>query len=158
MSSPRVEKMGEYQIEALASFSLSARVLSKDRYWTGRESDLSPYDLALGWGRMSDSAVYGQLDIEQYGRWYHYQWDERGPPIPKAEIVRSSANMHLIPATAQIKDALGDVDRHDKVHLEGYLVEVRAPDGWKWRSSMSREDSGGHSCEVFAVTKVERLK
>jgi hypothetical protein len=158
MSSPRVEKMGEYQIEALASFSLSARVLSKDRYWTGRESDLSPYDLALGWGRMSDSAVYGQLDIEQYGRWYHYHWDERGPPIPKAEIVNSSANMHIIPATAQIKNALGDVDRHDKVHLEGYLVEVRAPDGWKWRSSMSREDSGGHSCEVFAVTKVERLE
>lgn len=156
MSEPRTEKMGDYEIHALASFSLDARVLRKERYWLDKESSLAPYDFALGWGPMSDSSVYGRLDIEQYGRWYHYQWDSRGPPIPVQEIVRHSANMHLIPATPKVKSDLGSVRRHDVISLEGYLVEVRSGDGWRWKSSLSREDSGGGSCEVFVVTNLVR--
>lgn len=154
LDTPRVEKMGDYEIEALATFSLEARVLGKERYWTGPEADLSPYDLALGWGPMSDSSVYGKLEIDQYGRWYHYRWGAGGPPIPKNEIIRHSANMHVIPATDDVQDRLGDVERHDVVFLSGYLVAVRGPDGWRWRSSLSREDSGSRSCEVFVVTEV----
>ena len=153
---PKTERLGDYQFEALASFSLAARVLAKERYWFGRESDLAPYDLALGWGPMSDSAVYGKLDIEQYGRWYHYSWGAGGPPIAVGEIIRHSANMHIIPASSKVKSALGGVDRHDSLYLEGYLVEIRGSDGWRWRSSLTREDSGGGSCEVFVVTRLER--
>jgi hypothetical protein len=43
-----------YQIAALATFDIRARVIRSTRYWFGRESDLSPVDLALGWGAMSD--------------------------------------------------------------------------------------------------------
>ncbi|MFW5740867.1 MAG: hypothetical protein ACOC1F_10930 [Myxococcota bacterium] len=154
LDDPRIDSMGDYLIEALASLSLDARVLGKERYRTGREADLSPYDLALGWGRMSDSSVYGKLDFDQYGRWYHFRWGAEGPPIPKEEIARSSANMHIIPATDEIRDRLGDIERHDVVRLEGYLVAVRAPDGWRWRSSLSRSDTGARSCEVFVVTTV----
>jgi hypothetical protein len=38
-----------YQITPLASFVIKAKVLSKNSYMLGRESDLSPIDLALGW-------------------------------------------------------------------------------------------------------------
>ena len=31
------------------------------------------------------------------------------------------------------------------------LVEVRGADGWTWRSSLSREDSGNGGCEVVYV-------
>lgn len=38
-----------YQITPLASLVIKAKVLSKNGHLKGRESDLSPIDLALGW-------------------------------------------------------------------------------------------------------------
>ena len=140
-------------LKPLAGFSLEARVLSREDYSLGRESDLSPTDLALGWGRMRDDAVLDRLDIDQSNRWYHYRW--RGtPPIPVAEIVRSSANMHMIPANASVAKALGNVEEGDRVRIDGWLVQAEAKDGWHWRSSLSREDSGGGACEVVYVCSI----
>ena len=56
------------QLSPLAGFSIEARVLSREDYRAGREAELSPTDLALGWGRMRDDAVLARLDI--------------GPPAP----------------------------------------------------------------------------
>ena len=72
------------------------RVEMPDRF--DREADYAPTDLALGWGRMTEDAVVARLDIRQSGRWYRYRW-QGDPPIPLAEIVRSSANMHMVPPT-----------------------------------------------------------
>ena len=137
----------------LAGFSVDARVLSREDYHTGREADLSPTDLALGWGAMRDDAVLSRLDISQSGRWYHYAW--RGdPPLPPDDIARSSANMHLIPANTNVADALHRVRRDDRVRIDGWLVEADAPDGWHWRSSLTRDDSGDGACEVIYVCAI----
>jgi hypothetical protein len=56
------EKNG-YRIAPLATFDIRARVISSARYRFGRESDLSPVDLVLGWGAMSDSAVLKQISF-----------------------------------------------------------------------------------------------
>ncbi len=77
----------------LAGFSVQARVLSREDYRHGRESDLSPTDLALGWQRMAEDAAVGALDIRQSSRWYRYRWSGQ-PPLPPEEIVRSSANVN----------------------------------------------------------------
>jgi len=138
---------GDARVLPQAGFSIEARVLSREDYHLGREADYAPTDLALGWGRMRDDAVLSRLDISQGGRWYHYRW--RGdPPIPPREIVRSSANMHIIPADGRVADALDAVREGDRVRIDGWLVNVEAGDGWRWRSSLSREDSGGGACEV----------
>ena len=142
-------------LQPLAGFSVEARVLSREDYRMGRESDLSPTDLALGWGRMRDDAVIDRLDIDQSNRWYHYRW-QGAPPIPAAEIVRSSANMHMIPADSATAKELGRVRIGDKVRIDGWLVEADAPDGWRWRSSLTREDSGGGACEVVYVCSIAR--
>src|SRR3546814_10278228 len=60
-------------LQPLAGFSIDARVLSREDYSTGREADLSPTDLALGWQEMADDAVLSRLDISQSGRWYRYR-------------------------------------------------------------------------------------
>ena len=39
----------------------------------------------------------------------------------------------------------------DVVALGGYLITVEAKDGWRWRSSLSRNDSGGGACELVWV-------
>jgi hypothetical protein len=143
-------------LQPLAGFSIEARVLSREDYRLGREADLSPTDLALGWQAMRDDAVLSQLDISQSSRWYSFRWKDQ-PPLPPGEIARSSANMHMIPASDAVADALANVDKGDSVRIEGWLVEASAPDGWRWRSSTTREDTGGGACEVVYVCAITRL-
>ena len=140
----------------LAGFSVDAKVLSRRDYSSDREAQLSPVDLALGWGPMRDDAVIERLNITQSNRWFHYRY--RGdPPIPRADITRSASNMHMIPADADVARALDDVETGDRVRIDGWLVEANAPDGWRWRSSTSRDDSGAGACEVVYVCSVTEL-
>ena len=142
-------------LQPLAGFSVDARVLSREDYGFGREADYSPTDLALGWGRMGDEAVLDRLDISQSSRWYHYRW--RGdPPIPPREIIQSSANMHMIPSDRTVASALREVRPGQRVRIDGWLVQVDANDGWHWRSSTTREDTGGGACEVVYVCSISR--
>jgi len=149
----------EYSYHSLADFRLEARVLGKEGYSLDRESDISPYDLALGWGPMSDQAVIDQLNISQRTRWYH--WETRKYPIPKRDIQKYSANMHIIPANEDVEKELDKIVKGNIIKLEGLLVEVAAADAedrWKWTSSLSRDDTGGGACEVVWVEKITILK
>jgi hypothetical protein len=142
-----------YRITPLASFSLEARVLAAERYRFDRQADLSPVDLALGWGPMSDSAVLATIDISQSRRFYY--WHVERFPIPRRDIETHSANMHMIPATRSIERALKSMRPGQIVKLAGYLVEASAANGWRWRSSLTREDTGAGACELVWVTDLE---
>ncbi len=146
-------RVDQYQITPLADFQVTARVLSKERYYFGRESELSPLDLALGWGPMSDEEVLRKIKITQSARWYY--WKSRDLPIRKSIVVSHSANMHIIPATEELRDRLIHVRKGEVISFTGKLVKITARDGFHWESSMSREDSGGHSCEVVWVESLQ---
>lgn len=145
---------GEFRIQPLAAFSLRARVLARSDYRFDAGAGLSPVDLALGWGRMSDTTVIEQLDIRQSARFYSYSWGPEGPPIPVPEIVLSSANMHLVPGDVAVAGNLGRVRQGDIVWIEGQLIEATGEGGWRWRSSTTREDSGAGACELVWVTSI----
>jgi hypothetical protein len=150
-------RLGKYSVTPLATYSIKAVVLSRQRYRVDRESEIAPLDLALGWGSMSIAGVINDLSISQSGRWYEYRWSDE-PPLDPRTIATHSANTHCIPANAQIRRQLFAIQRHDLVTLTGYLVEVASGDGYHWRSSLTREDTRGGACEVMWVTKVERQK
>lgn len=139
----------DYAITPLQSFEIEARVLSIEHYSFGREADLAPVDLALGWGSMSDEAVLSKIEISQSNRFYH--WHVDAFPIPREQIESNSANMHMIPANRTIEKTLKSIRPGQVVKLSGYLVEVKAPDGWHWRSSLSRTDTGNGACELVYV-------
>jgi hypothetical protein len=141
----------DFTITPLADFSVTARVLSREDYRFDPTSSISPTDLALGWGRMSDSAVLARLVIRQSSRWYTYSWQTRDPPIPPREMIRSSANMHMLPADDSVRSALKTVRPGDVVHLDGQLIEAHSTNGGVWRSSMTRNDTGDGACEVVYV-------
>ena len=147
---------GGYTITPLARYTVTAVVLSRERYHNDHEADLSPLDLALGWGPMSIAGVINDLKISQSGRWYEYSYPGE-PPLDPGLIASHSANTHCLPADEVRSDLLA-VKRHELVTLEGYLVEVSGDGGYHWRSSLSREDTGAHACEVMWITRVNHRK
>lgn len=142
-----------FRIVPLARFEVEARVLGAERYWLWREALLSPVDVALGWGPMSDQRVLDRLEISQGNRYYHFRW-RGGPPIPAPSIVEHSANMHLIPSSPDVWRRLRAVRAGQVVRFAGYLVSARMPDGWRWNSSLTRTDTGPGSCELVWVEEI----
>jgi hypothetical protein len=155
LDAPIPLQRGDYRIQPLAEFSIKARVLGVERYYLGREADLSPVDLALGWGAMSDPAVLRQIQISQSSRFYY--WYVNKFPIPREEIETYSANMHMIPANGSIADQLSAIRPGQIIRLHGYLVEAHAGDNWRWSSSLRRDDTGRGACELVWVESLEKL-
>jgi hypothetical protein len=148
-------RAGEYRIEPLASYDITARVLGVKWYpeGTDRFADVSSVDLALGWGRMADRELLQRLNVRQDDRWYFVKW--RSVPISAKEVIASSANTHILPASPEVAAKLANVKAGDMVHLKGYLVDTVGGDGWRWASSVARDDTGGGSCEALWVEEVE---
>ena len=140
-------------LQPLAGFSVDGRVLSTRRYGEDREAEFAPIDIALGWNRMRDDDVVSSLDVRQQNRWYFTRWDAT-PPIPITQVRLESANMHMIPANREVAAALDAITTGQRVRIDGWLVEVRAKDGWRWRSSTTRDDHGPGGCEVIHVCSV----
>jgi hypothetical protein len=150
----RTWKMGQYQVAALAEYTIWARVLHTESYWLDRGADLSPVDLAVGWGRMSDQSIVDQLEFWQGQRWYRYWPRKSTVPLSADEMNAQSANIHIIPGNDEVKRALKSVRVGNLVEMDGYLVQVDGPGGFSWRSSLSRTDTGAGACELFRVEKV----
>lgn len=64
----------------------------------------------------------------------------------------------MIPSSEEIEDILDQIIVGNLIEIEGYLVEVKATDNWKWKSSMSWEDTGGGACELVYIEKLKILR
>jgi hypothetical protein len=60
----------------------------------------------------------------------------------------------MIPADDSIASKLKSVKTGQVVKIKGFLVRADAPDGWHWRSSLTREDTGNGACEVVFVKEI----
>lgn len=142
------------QIEPMANFSATARVLSAKHYSGERDGEAVPVDLALGWGEMSDWAVLKEVTVGQRHRYYN--WRVKDWILPREVIETSSANMHFVPADAAIQDRLEDAGRGDVIRFSGYLIQIHGAEG-PWSSSMTRDDVGARACEVVFLESFEIL-
>ena len=142
-----------YRLTRRAKFTIRARVLSRENYRWGSESDLSPIDLALGWGAMSEQAVLDRITITQGSRWYFTRYDLPAP-ISDQAIINNSSNMHMVPANRWVLKKLKEIRHGDVVRLKGFLVDIDSDSGFRWRTSLSRDDTGNGSCELFYVEDI----
>jgi hypothetical protein len=145
-------QLNGFTLTPLASYAIEARVLSREDYSSGVEAELSPTDLAVGWGPMSDETVLNKIDISQRHRFFY--WHVDAFPIPQRDIEVHAANMHIIPANDTVKRQLTKIRTGQLVNIKGQLVEAKRADGWHWRSSLSREDTGNGACELMYVTEL----
>lgn len=151
-AAPNSQKQPSYEVRELEPYQGQFRILSRKNYSSGREAQFSPIDLAVGWGDMARPEIYQQIDIKQRNRSYY--WHTDAAPIPLAQIAAQSANMHIVPANADIARQLQQIRQHDLVYLKGALIEIQSSDGWRWRSSLLRTDTGQGACELMRVDEI----
>lgn len=142
-----------FKLNAIAKYHLRARVLGTKRYYGGIQSGLVPVDVAVGWGSMSDQSVLDQLSLSMSNRFFFYQWQNQ-PPVPKDVIMRSAANNHVISADGKVSSTVKGLRRGQIVDMSGWLVEATGPEGFRWKSSLRRDDTGNGACELFYVDKI----
>ena len=145
-------RRGDFVLTPRAEFSAEARVLGKENYYVDAGAKLIPVDFAMGWGPMSDTALIDRLRISQSGRFYFWGYSGEAP-APHQEIIRSSANMHLIPSDAAVKKVLSTARVGDVVAIEGDLVDAKSDGGWSMTTSLNRDDSGAGACEIVYVRR-----
>jgi hypothetical protein len=144
------------KIIALADYTLHAHVLSTERYRMGAEADYSPVDWAVAWGPVADPTVIKQLRIMQASRYYAWRVDTL--PLPQKTMNDNMANVHIVPANSAVRELALAIEKGDRIRAKGKLVRIERADGWRWVSSLTREDSGGGACELFWVESIERVK
>ncbi|MBB6094547.1 hypothetical protein HNQ60_003434 [Povalibacter uvarum] len=144
---------GDYRVAPRARYDITARVLSVEPYRVDGGAGIAPIDFAVGWGPMSDSTVLDHFRVTQGSRFFTIYPDEEAIDLPTA--LRSAANMHLIPGSAQVREQLESTRAGNIVRLQGMLVNVSRADGFTWETSLSRNDTGAGACELFFVEQVE---
>ena len=145
----------EFVLDKRASYRVAARVLSRERYFWGWRSHLSPLDLALGWGYMADARVDRFIEWRQAGRWYFYTWSGDSP-YRAQDIQGESSNVHIVPGSSNLRRALLQVDAGDMLELSGALIYARRTHAAtvEWQSSLTRTDRGAGACELMLVERL----
>lgn len=148
---------GEFEITPVAEYRIAAMVVGSKRYRFGWEAYVSPLDLALAWGKLTDPEYDAYISYSQANRWYFYRY-KAGSPFSKKYVITHSSNHHIIPATDNLRKALERVQEKDQIYLEGFLVNLTGTYGSRevwWKTSLSRSDSGDGSCELFYVKRAQ---
>lgn len=156
-----IEKLAEYDItgkvEAIKDYSTSAFVIDT----TGRKALnlMSPRDITLSWGEIALKENNGHIYCDQYEGGYRYvmiKWDSwLEKKFTRSKILSSVSNNHVITLDKNAKKALMKVKEGQIMRIIGHLVYVEGSDGTTWGpSSMSRTDSGMHSCEIVLADKI----
>ncbi len=142
----------DFTFRPRAAYDVSARVAGTERYWAGPAGALVPWDFVLTWGDLTLEPYLSRVEYLQIGRFY--SWSAKDTGLDPAYIASHSANTHLIPADTRLGFVLGRVRRGDIVRLTGDLVDVSTADGFQWKTSLSRTDSGDGGCELLYVRSV----
>jgi hypothetical protein len=141
-----------FRLVPRASYDVAARVASTERYREGLSGALLPWDFALTWGAATKEPAWSNVSYIQTGRFYN--WSTHDLSLDFGYLSSHTANTHLIPATSRIGSVLGLVHRGDVVRLEGDLVDVEGPDGFTWKTSLTRTDTGPGACETLYVRAI----
>lgn len=147
-------RKGTITLQPLARFEVSAVTASAERYRMDDGAFLIPVDLALIWGDLPAEPYKSRVSYGQMARFYFWRTDDT-QGLDLGYVQRHSSNMHLIPATSNLRNALLAVDEGDAVRLRGLLVDAARTDGFTWKSSTSRNDDGPGACELVWVEEAQ---
>ena len=146
-------RKGRVTLTPRAAYDVAAVVERVEPYWLDATAFLSPFDLALAWGDVPTPEIRDRLDVEQ--SWRFFFWRTSDPSIDVGYVIEHSANTHVIPASTNVRRALGIIDAGDEIRLNGLLVDVASDRGLTWQTSLVRTDHGDRGCEIVWVESVQ---
>ena len=166
-----------YLIKPVADYEVTARVLHTRHYLSTRNAaDLIPFDIALGWGIMSDLYAVKEWFLFHHsnvgGRilWVKFRANPEDIPLEYQQEPSTGlhfSNNHIIPASAEVYNRLKEMKAGDFVRLKGYLVDItsRERPGWVWKTSKYDRtdpaknfywgDAGEPTCDTLFVTEAQ---
>jgi hypothetical protein len=140
----------------VAHYKVSGMVVSRKTYDEGWAGRISPIDLAIAWGKLTEPEYDRDLQYRHGHRWYFYRL-KKGSLLNNEYVASHSSNHHMIPANENIRRALKTIARKNRVVLEGRLVNIKGTFKGQavfWDTSLYRNDTGQGACELFYVMKV----
>ena len=146
-------RVRDYRLTPRAEYDISAVVGGTARYRFDPFAAVAPVDAVLTWGALPEAPYSGRVSYDQMTRFYF--WSTRAGDLDLRYIATHSANVHLLPATNNLRRALLGLDAGDQVRLRGLLVDVDRDDGVWMRTSTVRTDTGAGACEVFWVERAQ---
>lgn len=157
LTGAREVKNNNVVIYAQAFYKIHGRVVHIMPYYIGVSGGLSPVDFAIVWGELVKKENYSQIEFRQSGRWAYFRPKEKS--LYDIEYIsKHFANMHIIPADANVLMGLKKISKYDEIYMEGYLVNIESFKNGKlslrWNTSLSRDDNGSGACEIMFVTKI----
>jgi hypothetical protein len=137
-----------------AAFSVDGLIVASDRYRHDLAAPLAPRDLTLVWGRVPE-----HLDAIKFShghRFFMFNYNNNAP-FDQNYISRHATNIHLIPASDNLRRAILRASEHQPIRLSGFLVDIAGSvrkRSFTWRTSMTRDDTGDGACEVLYVREI----
>ncbi len=117
-----------------------------------RHFQLSPLDLVLTWGKLSDTQ---ELKKFYYSHGYRFVYLRPNAHNAMPDAGSHLSHIHAIPATDAMREFLESLGQEDIVALTGHLVSVEGPGMNPWTSSLSRHDNGDGACEIFWIDNAQ---
>lgn len=133
----------EATIKLSGEFMINARVYGTDTYHRGLE-DLSPLDIAYGFGIALDDQIADQTRV----RFGNRVAMPKGLPRKAAPFF---SNMHVIPASPDIREAIMNASKDDFFVLRGYVATFYQDGYQPWASDTAYNNN---DCEIILVTEI----
>lgn len=130
----------QYQITPKRMFQGEVRVLEKKRYFFDDRADLVPFDVFIGWSKLSDERNLTNFNVSIKNR--DASLGFTNPPIPINEIYNQTDLVHFVASNKEVRQALSKLKKGDIVRFKGFLSDISTERGLKWESSISLKDLG----------------
>lgn len=115
-----------FRVTAVSEVSLRAVVLSRKRYFFDRFR-IAPIDLVLGWGEMSNPAIFRTVRVSVQDR--DFRWEVRPPPrIARDDVATLAGLFHVIPSRSSVQESVSNLRRNHVVDMSGFLCSIKTPE------------------------------
>lgn len=133
--------LGAFQQMPEGTLDVTARILARQDYPRTGVGEILPTDLVLGWGPMSDNRVIDHVTIRQADRGLTVTPDETA--VITAEAARASTMVVAVYSDFQPHAAaLDELRVGDVIHIYGWHLKLKSPDGTTWGGGSGKEEIG----------------
>lgn len=142
----------EVEIIPIRKISAQVRIIKKEAYYFDSRSKLSPLDLLIGWGELSDERNLDNIRFHLSKRYFNYTTIK--PTIQLDKILEQISLWHIVPSSELVEEEIKKLREGNIVQLEGYIVDIESKVGIEWKSEIKKLNNSQLPNTIVFVTKI----